>query len=144
MMAESYKLTWGDFWKFIIALAAFGTVALSGEGQLAILGAVAILLVWILNFFFEKWKVQLHKNWLTGILAVIAIVMVYIYQPELFPILPIFTPETWFRELTTFIGALIVSAAPIISSATLAYNILLEQILAKLQYQIEVRLLKRS
>ena len=133
-MVTKSKFTLNDLWRIIIAVGAFLTVALAGEGQLAMLGAAAILIVWVLNFLFERWKVQLHKDWLTGILAVLSLGMVFIYQPELFPVWPILTPELWFKEIVAYIGELITSSSPIVAAATLAYNILLEGVLSKLKY----------
>jgi len=133
------KFTWSDLGRIIIALAAFITIAMSGAGMIALLGATAIFLVWLLNFLFERWKITLHKNWLTAILGVISLIMVYFYQPGLFPAFPQLTSETWLPLISGYIGALIVAAAPIISAATLVYNILLEQVLAKLNYQLAMR-----
>jgi len=133
------KFTWSDFGRIIIALAAFITIAMSGAGMVALLGAIAIFLVWLLNFLFERWKIQLHKNWLTAILGVISLAMIYFYQPGLFPPFPQLTSDMWLPLISGYIGALIVAAAPIISAATLAYNILLEQVLAKLNYKITAR-----
>ena len=127
------KFTFGDVGRIIIAIGAFLTVFMSGAEQVAVLGATAVLIVWILNFVFEKFGFMLGKVPLTIFLFVLSIGAVAYWQPEMFPAWPLVVTVASVFE---WIGALLLSAAPIVTMATGLYNMLLASILEKLNYQL--------
>jgi hypothetical protein len=130
------KLEWKD------ALAIAAALALTGLGWAAkhpeaALSLVAVALIWIINFLFRWKKIILHKAWLTTFLFFIALVLSAIFNPTLLPAWPVLSGDA--QQIASafygWIGALIISAGPIVAYTTGIYNILLARVLDKLQYK---------
>ena len=101
------------------------------SGQMVLIGLIATVLTFILNFVFERNGTHLGRRWITVILFVIAIVLSVIwYTPDL-PAFPDFTgceANVCVDIAMAFLQAWIAVAMVVIAWAKVIYNVLMEKV----------------
>jgi len=122
-----------DILKVLVAVL-LGGAGWSVDSQMTVITFVAVAVVWLARFVSQRYKLDLGKAWLTGFLFVLAVCLSLIFTPVALPELPMWTGSlaAFVPLLIAYLGAFLEIAGPVVASATLIYNILLEHVLEKL------------
>lgn len=110
------------------------------SNQAAIIMALAIVIVWGINYLSRYMGKAPDKNILTGILFVVSLALAVIFNPGLLPPFPALPADgsAAFSVIVAYIGLVAGAATPIVGAATALYNILLADVLNQLVPKPEV------
>jgi len=100
--------------------------------QIFVLGLVSSAIVWLINFGVKRGlDVQLGRGWLTVVLFVVAIPLAWVFDPQVFPMLPLFTGDVGSDAglIVKYIGDISSLLAQVVGSATAVYNIVLKKVM---------------
>jgi hypothetical protein len=115
--------------KVFLSLFAFGlTWAVSN--QAAVITTVSIMLVWVINVAFKRWRINLGRAYLTGILWAISFGLVVIFNPGVLPAWPnLDDPSLALSAIYSWTQMVVVALFPYSGAAMTIYNILAQDVL---------------
>jgi len=126
-------------WKnllYVLVTVVVGGAAWTEDSRMVIIVAASIAIVWIVRWTSRAfgWNWQPGKRGLTALLFVVSVVLSLLFNPVAAPAFPPLGQDfsVWLPAFVAYVGALVAVAAPVVSSATLIYNILLAKVLEKL------------
>ena len=120
-------------WRSVVAALVVGA-AWAVDHQSAVITAVAMTVVWVVNVL-AKWKgVQIGRAWLTGILYLIAMTLAVVFKWQALPAAPVWggDPAVFADALIGYGSALIALSSVYVGGATALYNMLMKQVFDKL------------
>lgn len=128
---------WGDAMKIIATLVISGFVW-TVDNQLALISLGAMVIVWCVKFYALKTGKQIGKFGLTLILLALSIVFALIFQPVTVMGFPVFDGDTisYINAVFGWLGAALLLGKSTFAVATGLYNILLADVLAKLEPEV--------
>lgn len=126
------KFTVKDAWAVALALAGLG-VGWMASHQGAVITAVVVAVTWGINVAAKRYNVRLGKRWLTVILYALAVVLELIFEPVGIPAFPAWSGDAnaYAQALVGWVSALAAIGAAVTAGATVLYNTLLHEVLAK-------------
>jgi len=119
-------------WRALVGAAVVG-VAWAADNQSAVITAVAMVVVWVVNAL-AKWKgIVIGRAKLTGLLYVLAMIMSVAFKWQMLPAVPVFggDPAVFAATLVEYGSALIALSSVYVGGATAIYNMLLKQVFDK-------------
>ncbi|GIK44007.1 MAG: hypothetical protein LC130_33495 [Bryobacterales bacterium] len=126
-------------WKnllYVLVTVVVGGAAWTEDSRMVIIVAASIAIVWIVRWTSRAfgWNWQPGKRGLTALLFVVSVVLSLLFNPVAAPAFPPLGQDfsVWLPAFVAYVGALVAVAAPVVSGATLIYNILLAKVLEKL------------
>lgn len=126
--------------KVVLSILTLGVTWIYSN-QAAIITAVTIVIVWILNSLF-KWKgIKLGRAYVTGILYVIAFLLVVLFNPGVLPTWPIMPTDAGLAisVITAYLQMVIVALIPYAGAAMTIYNMLMQDVLDKVPVSLLFR-----
>ena len=131
---KTNEFNWGDAMKIIATLVITGFVW-TVDNQLALISLGAMVIVWGVKFYALKTGKQIGKFGLTSILLALSIVFALIFQPVTVMGFPVFDGDTisYINAVFGWLGAALLLGKSTFAVATGLYNILLADVLAKLE-----------
>ena len=133
MNQETNEFNWQDGLKIVLAVMTFG-VGWFANNQATVIAYSAMLIVWIIRLFMQKYGYKPEKASLTVVLFVVAIGLSFLFSPVALPLFPFWTGDAasyaplFIAYLTVFLQI----AGSVVAYATGVYNILLSQVFDKL------------
>ncbi len=126
-------------WKnllYILVTVIIGGAAWTEDSRMVVIVTASIAIVWIVRWTSRAfgWSWQPGKRGLTALLFAVSLGLSFLFTPVAFPSFPPFGQDfsAWLPAFVAYLGALVSIVAPVVSGATLIYNILLAQVLDKL------------
>jgi hypothetical protein len=97
---------------------------------------VTIVIVWALNSLFQWKGIKLGREYLTGILYVIAFLLVIVFNPGILPALPVLSGDfsIALTALIAYAQLVIVALIPYSGAAMTIYNMLMQDVLDKVPF----------
>ena len=128
------KFDWMTVLKLLAALVISGFVW-TQDNQLALLTIVSIVVVWGVKFYANRTQKKVGKLFLTSLLLVLSVGCALLFQGFALPAFPVFDGDVlvFAGALIAWAGALISSGSQLFAYATGLYNILLADVLKKLE-----------
>jgi len=100
------------------------------EVQLWLIGMIAMVIIWLINFWRKQGGASIPSGWLTAGVYVVSFLLALAFGLPAIPIFPPFDgPVTFVTALFDWINTFFVNVGPIVALATLIYNALLKQVL---------------
>lgn len=128
------EFNWKDALKVIATLVITGFVW-TVDNQMALISLGAMAIVWGVKFYALQTGKQIGKVGLTGILLALSILFALIFQPVTVMGFPVFDGDTinYVNAVFGWLGALLLLGKETFAIATGIYNILLSDVLKKLE-----------
>ena len=128
------KFNWQDAVKIVLALVATGFVW-TVDNQLAVLALAAMIIVWVVKFYTLRTGNTIGKFGLTMTLLALSIGFTLIFNPVSIQGFPVFGEDmvSYIEAIFGWLGALLLVGKEIFAVATGLYNILLADVLKKLE-----------
>ncbi len=126
----STKFDWKELIKVLFAVVIMGA-GWTVDNQAVLITAAAVGIVWLLGLIGRRFNWQPGKAALTTFLFILAVGLQLVFTPVVAPLFPAWTGEisSYLPLLIAYTGAWIAIAGPVVSAATLVYNILLAKVL---------------
>jgi len=128
------KFNWQDAVKIVLALVATGFVW-TVDNQMAMLALAAMIIVWGVKFYTLKTGKTIGKFGLTMTLLALSIGFALVFQPISIQGFPVFSDDlvSYIEAIFGWLGALLLVGKEVFAVATGLYNILLADVLKKLE-----------
>jgi hypothetical protein len=121
----------------ILSVFAFGLTWVVSN-QAAVITAVTIVLVWLINTLAEFKGIKIGREYVTGGLYVIAFLLVIVFNPGVLPVFPS-VPSDPAMILSVFFAysqAVVVALIPYTGAAMTIYNMLLRDVLDGISFPL--------
>jgi hypothetical protein len=114
----------------VLSVFAFGLTWVVSN-QAAIITAVTIAIVWLINTLAEYKGFKIGREYVTGALYGVAFLLVIIFNPGILPAVPVFPsdPVLVLSVLVAYLQAVVVALIPYTGAAMTIYNVLLRDVL---------------
>ncbi len=134
------EFNWQDGIRIILTLAAAGFVW-TQENQMALMALLAMVIVWLVKVYAFWRKKSVGKLELTIALLAVSVGLSLIFKPVFLPAWPIFEGDAvlYISAILKWIAEVVALGGSVFAFATGLYNILMAQVLAK----VEVKTLKK-
>lgn len=110
------------------------------EVQLWLIGMIAMLIIWIINYWRKQGGADIPSGWLTAGVYVVAFLLALAFGLPAIPVFPAFEdPVSFVASCFAWLNAFLVNVGPIVALATLIYNALLKKVLDGLGARIKAR-----
>lgn len=100
------------------------------EVQLWVIGVIAMVIIWLINFWKKQGGASIPSGWLTAGVYAVSFLLALAFG---LPAIPAFSefndPVSFVSALFAWINAFLVNVGPIVALATLIYNALLKKVL---------------
>lgn len=128
------KFNWSDAAKIILALIASGFVW-SVDNQMALLALAAMVIVWLVKVYVLKTGKEIGKFGLTLVLLALSIGFAFLFQPVSVMDFPLWDGDVinYINAVFGWLGAFLLVGKETFAVATGLYNILLADVLKKLE-----------
>lgn len=119
--------------QIVLSVLTFGLVWVV-DNQAAVITALAIVIVWLLNMLSQRLGIKVGRRVLTTGLYVVSFVLVIIINPIVVPAWPSMgdDPAVIVVAIATWLQMLVVALLPYTAGAMTIYNLLLKAVLEKL------------